>query len=679
MAALYGAFCEQRASPLPDLAVSYGDFAAWHSEWLRGSEFERQVTFWRARLARVGKVPPLPTDKARRPGMSGAGGTEVLRVEKPKVEELHELARKAGTTVYIEMLAAFCVLLYDYSRQPNLMLGTPVRGRNTVELEAIMGYFNNLLPMQIEIAPEEPFSELVARVRAAAVEIFAHPDVPLEHLSRELSTAVGKSGSVLYQALFSFQDARQRVRQWGRLAHSRFPVFQRGATEDLGMWFVETTEGLYGGVTFNTDLFERATVQALRDRYFAILDSVIAAPSTTVAALVGAPNPLSMQRLRSQEASAEPRGAPTDRAARIEPRTDAEKRIAEIWCAVLGTSEVGLEDNFFHMGGHSLMVVQLIQEINRKCKVTLGVPELFRNPTLRQMATLIAVQQPKSKRVPTVVPLQRGSMDPPVYFIYAGPDEIRLAQLMGGRHPTFGIEMPWPIAWRDAVAAERISGYPTMEQLAAPFAAALSSHAKSSPCVLAGHSFAGLIAFEVAHQMHEMGGKVELVVLLDANSRYPNSYEIALEKWKLDWGRPQVARLSDCLHTTWWLFRRELRRIRSILRDQIRKPPEQLTTMLDEQGMPLPWKYIERLYMKVQKPYLRRPLDCRGALFRAEPQGDKNLARDLDVSLGWNKLFSRGLDIVPVPGDHLTMIREHNPTLAKDMVHLLSRYWPDRA
>ncbi len=120
-----------------------------------------------------------------------------------------------------------------------------------------------------------------------------------------------------------------------------------------------------------------------------------------------------------------------------------------------------------------------------------------------------------------VVQLQVGSGGHPVYFIYAGPAEIELARAMGVGYPIFGIEMLWPLSWRNAAAKNNLAELPTMEQLVARFVAALSDHVGSSPCVLAGYSFAGVMAFEAAHQFQRQGGKVEMVMLLDAWGKRP--------------------------------------------------------------------------------------------------------------------------------------------------------------
>jgi len=374
------------------------------------------------------------------------------------------------------------------------------------------------------------------------------------------------------------------------------------------------------------------------------------------------------------------------------PRNDAERLLADIWRKMLGIDQVGIHDDFFELGGDSLMIVRLISEINRTHKVSLGVAELFRNPTVKQMARLIDGRQPESKRQPAVVELQKGRVELPVYFMYAGPDEFRLAQLMDERHPVFGIEVPWLLSWRNAVAANRRSAFPTLEQLVAPYVAALSAHTRSSPCVLAGHSFAGVIAFEAAHQIRKQGGQVELVVLFDTWAKLPNPYLVTWHQWRQDWKQATIAgsteRLSPSigsrLRRTWritrWLLGQERNRIRSFFKRDVLDLDE-LIHMLDEQGMPLPGGLLDRLYRNLEKSYRPRPLDSRGILFTTDSSDAEKAVRAFDGSLGWKNLFTRGLEIIPMIGDHLSMIREHNSTLAREMDEVLKRHWsslPDK-
>jgi len=342
-----------------------------------------------------------------------------------------------------------------------------------------------------------------------------------------------------------------------------------------------------------------------------------------------------------------------------------------------------------------LAVVRLISQVNRTLKVGLGVPEVFLNVTLEQLARVIDGRKPISKRLPAVIQLREGRAELPVYFIYAGPDEFGLAQTIATGQPVFGIEVPLLLAWRNAAANLDISALPTMEQLVAPYVAALRSHVGSSTCVLAGFSFAGVMAFEAARQLQERGGAVEAVLLFDscAIPTHQIAWRTLRQNWRqalnlLPADRPSQSngsRLTALSHLILWILGNETKRLmretdwllpfhtwlRWIFNRTAGLEP---TALLDEQGTPLNWRIIEQLYNKASKTQSLRRLDCRGILFQADPEDQTHpLARD--GSLGWENLFAGGLEIIPVPGDHVTMIREesHKLMLSRDLNEVLSR------
>src|SRR5262249_22033289 len=160
-------------------------------------------------------------------------------------------------------------------------------------------------------------------------------------------------------------------------------------------------------------------------------------------------------------------------------------------------------------------------ENSSELKARLSTLSPAKRAWLEQRLRGVPKQESFRKGPATVVELQAGSDEPPVYFIYAGPGEIGLAQTMGAGRSVFGVEMPWPMSWRDAATKNEIDALPATEQLVAPYVAELSAHAGTSPCVLAGHSFGGVIAFEAAHQLQRLGARVEMVILLDTHGKRP--------------------------------------------------------------------------------------------------------------------------------------------------------------
>jgi thioesterase domain-containing protein/aryl carrier-like protein len=501
----------------------------------------------------------------------------------------------------------------------------------------------------------------------------SHGAVPLAEIVKRLHLTQRLKGEAPFSVAFSFHDAMQLSPQFDGLTVR----VEEGLSNGSSKFDINVT-GILGNETshhpmelifeYNSDLFERETIERMVMHYVGLLEAAVANPRARIGDLA----PFTEAHRRELPPPDFERG---HRNAFVAPRTEWELKLAHIWRDLLGVERVGVADNFFDLGGHSLMLVRLIAEMKRRHQVSLGVAELFRHPSVGQMARLIDQQPPKGKRQPAVVPLQEGGSAVPVYFIYAGPTEFRLAKSMGEKHAVFGIEAPWPLAWRDAVATNRKSAFPTIEQLVAPYVAALSAHAGASPCVLAGHSFAGLMAFEAAHQFLRQGGKVEMVMLLDAWARSPIPHQVAWHQWRQNWKQaPNGSRLRSSWRISRWLLGQEKYRV-WLFFNRLRLNPGDLTAVLDEEGVPLPGGLLDRVYRRIGASYRPRRLDSRGVLFRTDQSNGNVILRD-DDSQGWNDLFARGLEIIPMIGDHRSMVREHHPKLALEMNEALQRYWP---
>jgi hypothetical protein len=377
IAEVYAALQEGRAPVLPELPVSYGDYAAWHREWVQGPEYAAQLAYWREALGKPGAdgaaPQALPTDKPRRRGMSGSSRSYKIGVARDTMEALHAQSRGLDVTVFVTLLTAYYALLGRMSGLHDLVVGTPVRGRNASEVEHLMGYFTNLLPLRLALDPQASFAQTARRVREVVLDSFAHPDIRLEDLTRELSLRSEGGGALMYQALFSFQDIRQRVTRWGDLEHQRVEVFQPGATEDLGLWFVEDANGLAGGLIYNADILHDETVALLRDRYLALLERIARDPAQSIDALTtfGDAQP---ERIGQIAVEPDPQAESTPAASVAATQPDASRhdaaadpRIAyltDLWSGLLGM-DVAPEDNFFDLGGNSMLAVQMADRVHK--------------------------------------------------------------------------------------------------------------------------------------------------------------------------------------------------------------------------------------------------------------------------------------------------------------------------
>ena len=298
MAAHYQAFLQEIPSPLPPLKFSYGDFAAWHKDWMQSEEMRAQTAYWRNQLGAPRPRIETHTDKPRPQVSSGQAATEHIFMDATLVAGLQDLARQTGSTTSIVLLAAYAALMSQWMDEPTPTIGLPVRGRPVPELESVMGFFNNLLPLRLHIDLSLSMTNSVRRMRQQVTEAIANQDVPFERISQELNLPAGG----IYQALFNFQDVRGRQTRWGDLQHERIHVTLDGATEDMNLWLVEEERGISGGFKYDPDIFLASSVAALRDRFVQLLADGTQHPEQSLATLL-APSSAELAAVSAWEAA----------------------------------------------------------------------------------------------------------------------------------------------------------------------------------------------------------------------------------------------------------------------------------------------------------------------------------------------------------------------------------------
>ncbi|HTG34804.1 MAG TPA: amino acid adenylation domain-containing protein [Thermoanaerobaculia bacterium] len=258
--ALYRALARGEASPLPELAVQYADYAAWQQEWLQGEVLAGEIAYWRRQLGTRAELLQLPFDRPR-PAIYGYRGRQ-LAIAWPAAtaEGVAALSRERGTTLFMTLLGIFQILLARYSGQETIRVGTPVAGRDLLELEELIGFFANTLVLATDLSGSPTVGEVLRRVRGVALDAHAHQNVPFERLVDELQPKRDLSRSPLFQVAFVLQNAPQTRFELPGLELSLLDLDTRTAKFDLTLHLTEERQGLRGLLEYNTDLFDEATV-----------------------------------------------------------------------------------------------------------------------------------------------------------------------------------------------------------------------------------------------------------------------------------------------------------------------------------------------------------------------------------------------------------------------------------
>ncbi len=281
LTASYRALAEGAAPSLPALPLQYADFAAWQRAWLQGEVLNAQLAYWRERLDGAPERLALPTDYPRPSGPHFEGASLAFDLPPELTEALQALSRRQGATLFMTLLAAFGALLARYADQDDLLIGTPIAGRNRAELEELIGFFVNTLVLRVDLSGRPTFSQLLARVRERALEAYAHQELPFEALVEALHPERALDRHPLFQVWFSVQHHTAPLAHGPlRVEPLEFPV--ESSKFDLSFTLVEEREGISGTLVYNTALFTRETMARFLEHYRTLLDEVVAAPELPV-------------------------------------------------------------------------------------------------------------------------------------------------------------------------------------------------------------------------------------------------------------------------------------------------------------------------------------------------------------------------------------------------------------
>jgi len=278
MEALYKAYATGDSSPLPEPPVQYADFSVWQRGWLQGQQLDNQAAYWRRQLAGAPAVLELPTDRPRPALLSHKGATQTALLPMDLVDKLNALSQSEGVTLFMTLLAAFQTLLGRYSGQDDIVVGSPIAGRNNTEIEQLIGFFVNTLALRADLSGDPAFRDLMLRVKETTLNAYSHQDIPFERLVEELQPERSLSYQPIFQVVFALQNAPQRSLELAGLSLERLPLHQGTSAFDMSWFATQVANGLQIRAEYNTDLFDSATVGRAIGHLRNLLEAVVAHP-----------------------------------------------------------------------------------------------------------------------------------------------------------------------------------------------------------------------------------------------------------------------------------------------------------------------------------------------------------------------------------------------------------------
>jgi amino acid adenylation domain-containing protein len=281
--ALYQAYSAGETSALSDLPVQYADCADWHKNWFVGDVVEQHISYWRKRLAGIPAVLELPTDRPRPPAQGFRGACEPLVLSKSLSESLKELSEREGVTLFVTLLAAFQTLLSRYTGQSDIVVGAIVSGRGGVDTERLIGPFAHTVMIRTDMESDPSFRELLRRVKDLARRDCEYQSMPFDRLVSELQPERDPSRNPLFQVLFSLTPSTSSAQLSWETAN--FKVDSGTAKVDLQLQAEDGPDGIFGRLTYNTDIFDASTISRMAGHFQTLLQGIVVNPDQRLSRL----------------------------------------------------------------------------------------------------------------------------------------------------------------------------------------------------------------------------------------------------------------------------------------------------------------------------------------------------------------------------------------------------------
>ena len=374
---------------LPPLDLQYADFSLWQRRSLEDGALDESLDYWRTQLAGIAGPLKLRGQHPRQHGWE-RGETRRLVLSSTLCRELRRLARQEVATFSTTLLAAFQILLARWSDQTDIPVGVVVSNRTDLSLHQLMGFFVNLVVIRGDLSSEMTCRECLRRTNQSCLDAYAHQDVPLERLVEELNPERNPSWNPLFQVVFNVLNFPRTPPEMAGVPLEPIRIV-RGVRAPFDLK-VDVTEGdeTCLDVTYNACLYDATTIATLTDEYERLLWQMVDDPDASI----HAPAPAALDLTADSEGSGDDARSPTPLppAGRLEPGgppTPDQQVLTELFVEVLGVQHVGLDDDFFALGGHSLLVMWLRNRIRTRLGADLPLRTVFEAPTVRQLSSWV--------------------------------------------------------------------------------------------------------------------------------------------------------------------------------------------------------------------------------------------------------------------------------------------------
>ena len=692
---LYTAFSQGEPSPFDTVPPDYSLFSLWQKQWLQSDASQAQLEYWKAKLGGDNQTSGqasfarIPTDFPRPELRTYPGDVHFTKISSDLKADLKTLATREGATLFMALLAVFQIVLGQMAQSEVVRVGSAIANRNRNQTKSTVGFFVNTLALQTKLDGNPTFLEVLRRARETSLGAFAHQELPFEivvdalHETTNKQTAHGETTTeesatgarvqadtsqharAQFQVFFVFQNIPWKPIQMPSVSIELQIEQTPTAKFELALAIYEGEHDLSAKWEFNTDLFRPETVAKIATHYGRLLQIIAAQPNLKLSDL---PQPDADYIATATTEFISP--APETPAVFLAPRDAEEEKIAAIWRRLLQVENIGVRDDFFDVGGHSLLAIRLLDEVEKLSGQQLSLAMFFQQPTIEGQAALLKSEDNSASR--SLITLQKGG-DKPALFCIDGAVRYRaLASHLSPDQPVYGL-IP-----EDATAGQWYS-FDKIGARVREYVKIIKKVQPHGPYNLAGLSFAGVVALMVAQQLRKSGEEVSLLALFDT---YGPGYFVLPpgQRFSLHW---RAWKKMDARERTKYLAERARRRLKFQPKNNT-KVAEETVAEYSPQRSQEEWDdawQIDNLARRLstsEKDYLRRLI----ALMQRRPETARYhgqtvifIAQDqpmgfmeADTNRGWGD-FLPNLQTYSVPGTHTGMIQE--PHIA-DVARLLN-------
>jgi len=280
---LYPALCAGEASPLPELPRQYTELAMEQQEVSSEATWQDHLEYWKQQLGGSWPALELPADKPRPDASAFRGAAESCHLDSALISSLRTLSRKHGATLFMTLLAAFKALLHRYTGQEDILVGSPVGGRDVPGSEDLIGFFVNTVALRTKVEGDPSFTELLSRVRQVTLESYEHQDVPFDRVVREIQPERNLGDpDPLIQVVMGFEGGA--VHEWtmGFLRASVMDIGMAASKFDWTFLLEETSGGVQARLEYNTDLFTAQTIKQFVNHFRILLEGIVDNPQRRI-------------------------------------------------------------------------------------------------------------------------------------------------------------------------------------------------------------------------------------------------------------------------------------------------------------------------------------------------------------------------------------------------------------